>query len=152
MTSHVSADCATCGAVAPKKCGGCKTSAYCSEECQLKDWSMHKVACKDLQLDKQLSRVAEIAHQAYLTFREDTWDTPIVKIEDTEDALVTYDGDQTLNKNYFVDFPHYLIKNQRVKMAVLCMLVCNEPLAWMHRLIEALVKGPCHLSKNHHHH
>ncbi|KAH7069423.1 hypothetical protein FB567DRAFT_224064 [Paraphoma chrysanthemicola] len=141
MDTHAGADCATCGAVASNKCGGCKTSAYRSKECQVKDWPTHKLACKDIQLEKQLSRIASIAYPAYQTFREDTWDTPIVKIEDTEDALVTYDGDQALNKNFFVEFPHHLIQNERAKSAVFSMMMCNEPLAWMHDLVEELVRG-----------
>tara|TARA_R110002003_G_scaffold110_5_gene9291 strand:+ start:4780 stop:5205 length:426 start_codon:yes stop_codon:yes gene_type:complete len=141
MAPNTGAECATCGDAATNKCGGCKTYVYCGRECQAKAWPEHKITCKDVQLEKHLSRAAEIAHQAYLTFREDTWDTPIAKIEDTEDALIIYDGDQSLNKDYFVDFPHHLIKNRRAKMAILSMMMCNEPLAWMHNLLQGLVGG-----------
>jgi hypothetical protein len=99
----------------------------------------HKITCKDVQLEKHLSRAAEIAHQAYLTFHEDTWDTPIAKIEDTKDALIIYDGDQSRNKDYFVNFPHHLIKNRQAKLAILSTMMCNEPLAWMHDLLRGLV-------------
>ncbi|SMY29443.1 unnamed protein product [Zymoseptoria tritici ST99CH_1A5] len=54
--SNVSPACGTCGALvssasipAPVKlsmCAKCKSRYYCSKECQVKDWSTHKKACK----------------------------------------------------------------------------------------------------------
>ena len=29
------------------KCSKCKLVFYCSKECQVKDWSTHKLLCKD---------------------------------------------------------------------------------------------------------
>jgi hypothetical protein len=38
--------CETCQNVGPwKKCGRCKTTPYCSLECQRKDWEKHKISC-----------------------------------------------------------------------------------------------------------
>ena len=122
-------------------CGGCKAAHYCSKSCQTKDWKEHKVICKDMQLQKILSRVAEIFQKAYLDFRENTWDTPIVKIQERPDEIFIYDGDQSKNTKLFIDFPHHLIQNEQVRLAVLTAWMCNEPLGFLHDLIEKLLKG-----------
>jgi hypothetical protein len=136
-----SSTCAFCDKAASRKCTGCKTYVYCGKECQSSDWRKHKIICKDVLLSQALERAAGIIHQAFLGFSENTWDTPIVKIEDKEDELVIYDGVASQRPTQFIDFPHHLIKNDRVKMAVLCMLKCNEPLAWMHNMFVELTKG-----------
>ncbi len=41
--------CHVCGKKGAKKCTGCKAIAYCSTECQKKDWSKHKTFCKMMQ-------------------------------------------------------------------------------------------------------
>ncbi|KAF2134014.1 hypothetical protein P153DRAFT_392636 [Dothidotthia symphoricarpi CBS 119687] len=141
MASDPHAACSFCGKPAQMKCNGCKTHMYCQKECQVRDWPNHKVICKAQRLEQAIERMANITHQAYLTFRENTWDTPIEKIEDKEDELVIFDGDQKLNLRNFTPFPDKLVKNDRTKMAMLCMLICNEPLAFMHSLITKLLRG-----------
>ena len=37
--------CANCQGTASKQCGKCKSAAYCSRECQRKDWKAHKKTC-----------------------------------------------------------------------------------------------------------
>lgn len=37
--------CAVCDKAAKSRCGRCKTTAYCSKECQNKDWREHKQRC-----------------------------------------------------------------------------------------------------------
>jgi hypothetical protein len=142
-----SSNCAVCDNPAPNKCGGCKTRTYCSKVCQANDWPKHKATCKDIVLSQALERAAAITQQAYLKFRENTWDTPIDRIEDSVDALVIYDGVATNRLAYFVDFPHQLMPNDQAKMAVLTMLTCDEPLAWMHNMFDKLTKGWIQLSK-----
>jgi hypothetical protein len=39
--------CLICEKPNSKLCGVCKSSAYCSQECQKKDWKIHKLLCKD---------------------------------------------------------------------------------------------------------
>lgn len=141
MAPQASSQCVVCSKLASDKCGSCRAHVYCGKECQTIDWPKHKHICKNIQLEKNLERAAAIVQPAYLNFRENTWDTPIVKIEDSKDALVTYDGVQLSKKNYFVDFPHKLIRNKQTKMAVLCTLACNEPLAWMHNILQGLLQG-----------
>jgi MYND finger len=48
--TSVNYGCGQCGSVENnnkfKKCGKCKNVRYCSKECQIKDWSVHKLKCK----------------------------------------------------------------------------------------------------------
>jgi hypothetical protein len=43
-----------------KRCAKCKSVFYCSRDCQVKDWSAHKLACKELR--KQLILNPQICH------------------------------------------------------------------------------------------
>ncbi|KAG9195746.1 hypothetical protein G6011_00867 [Alternaria panax] len=110
-----------------------------------KDWSTHKRDCKDIQdanLEKKLVRIAEIVQQAYYDFRENTWDTPVTKVEDNDDALVIHDGITNNKKGYFVEFPEHLVSNDKAKKAMLCAWACNEPMAWMHDTLLSPLEGP----------
>ena len=42
--------CLKCGKTAEKmkRCGGCRSVRYCSEECQLKGWTVHMGSCKTM--------------------------------------------------------------------------------------------------------
>ena len=40
--------CADCGDPAKLRCSKCKSSWYCTRECQLKNWKEHKKMCKML--------------------------------------------------------------------------------------------------------
>jgi hypothetical protein len=141
MASETLSKCAICSQPASNICGRCRIQVYCSTVCQKIDWEKHKSPCKVAHLEKILGRVATIIHEAYLHFREKTWDTPIKKIQDNSEGLVIYDGDQAPNLKYFVDFPHGLIHSEKTKMAVLCTLTCNEPFAWMHDILRKLLQG-----------
>lgn len=44
--SDLAFSCATCGKAATARCGTCDGVAYCSEECQVKDWSRHAPSCR----------------------------------------------------------------------------------------------------------
>ncbi len=51
--------CSSCGALAKlKRCGGCLDIRYCSEKCQKKDWSRHKLDCLSLT-QTELSSASE---------------------------------------------------------------------------------------------
>jgi hypothetical protein len=41
-------DCKQCELDASKSCAKCKTKRYCSRECQVKDWPLHKYICESL--------------------------------------------------------------------------------------------------------
>lgn len=45
-----SALCRVCFMSATKKCARCKFARYCSEECQKKDWTKHKIVCTNFKL------------------------------------------------------------------------------------------------------
>jgi predicted Zn-ribbon and HTH transcriptional regulator len=40
--------CANCGKNATSRCSRCKSEWYCSKECQIKRWKVHKELCKTL--------------------------------------------------------------------------------------------------------
>jgi hypothetical protein len=46
-TEKAQQTCPRCTEPATKQCGGCKSIAYCSLECQQADWPSHKSLCKD---------------------------------------------------------------------------------------------------------
>lgn len=41
----VQLNCANCGIPAMKKCGKCLIVRYCTQECQSKNWTLHKTRC-----------------------------------------------------------------------------------------------------------
>lgn len=145
MASNSQPVCTVCGKPAHSKCTGCKTDSksrhYCGTACQKTDWSSHKTNCKGTHLEKGLERAAGLIQQAYYQFRENTWETPIIKIEDREDVLVFQDGDMLKKTKYFLTFPRHLGLSERTKAAMLCAWVCNEPLAFMHDVVADLLKG-----------
>lgn len=138
--------CQVCGKVAGKRCSGCHEASYCSSTCQTQHWATHRDTCKDIrkdiQLGRHLQRVADILHEAYLNFRENTWDTPIERIVVHSWGLTIYDGDQRLNTRYFTAFPNNIVGNDvGVKMSVLTAWACDEPYVFLHNLTMALLKG-----------
>jgi hypothetical protein len=50
--------CKLCGKVSTEygRCGRCKKETYCSRECQVKDWTRHKLVCEPKELDQFHSR------------------------------------------------------------------------------------------------
>lgn len=90
--------------------------------------------------EQKLTRIATVVHEAYLKFRENTWDTPINKDEGEKKTLIIHKDNRALKENYFLGFPKKLFKNEQAKMAALCLFACNEPLAWMHQLLCALIQ------------
>lgn len=49
---RVCAGCAspeTASGVRLRRCGGCKTALYCSEQCAVADWRDHRPACRQLR-------------------------------------------------------------------------------------------------------
>ena len=154
MASNSQPVCAVCGKPAHSKCTGCETDSkprhYCGTACQKEDWPRHKINCKvfrDLRLEKVLARAAGLIQQAYYEFRENTWETPIIKIEDREDALIFQDGDMHKKTKYFLTFPRHMGLSERTKAAMLCAWVCNEPLAFMHDLVADLLGGKLDMTR-----
>jgi len=93
-----------------------------------------------MQLEKTLETIAGLVHEAYLAFRENTFDTPFVKIEETDKALLIYDAPSV--EDYFVTFPHHVVGlDERVKTAAVCMMACQAPYAWMYEMLLGLIQG-----------
>ena len=44
-TVYTEDECAGCGKKGKKKCGRCMEVKYCTRECQVADWRMHKLVC-----------------------------------------------------------------------------------------------------------
>ncbi|EUC38463.1 hypothetical protein COCCADRAFT_32403 [Bipolaris zeicola 26-R-13] len=108
--------------------------------CQKNDRPNHKNACKDAQLEKALTRIAEIARQAYLNFRETTWDIPVVRIDQVPDGLEIHWADKTKSSSHFSNFPAHMATSQNVREAALVAMHCDEPQAHLHGLIKALTE------------
>jgi len=140
MVESTPSECVACGEKdADKCCKACRT-VYCSKKCQVDNWPAHKRICKDLQLEKVLERTADIIKQAYLKFRENTWDAHVFKIEVKKNELVTYDY-VPKHAPLFPPFPDHLITDDDVKAAVLCYLTCTEPFVNMEALFTQLLQG-----------
>ena len=45
--------CAVCKAPAKHRCKDCKSKSYCSRECQLSHWKIHKKECKAIKQDQE---------------------------------------------------------------------------------------------------
>lgn len=108
--------------------------------CQTNDRPNHKNACKDAQLEKALTRIAEIVQQAYLNFCETTWDVPVLRIDRVPDGLEIHWADRTKSTSHFSRFAAHLAISQNVHEATLVAMCCNEPQAHLHGLIKALVE------------
>jgi hypothetical protein len=144
MASEIPSQCTVCGQPTSNKCGRCKTQVYCGTECQKTDWENHKLPCKRIELDqpenvekleKVMKRAAITIQEAFLDFREKTWDIPIVKIENSAKGVVIHEAAHVGDLKYFVDLPHGIVNNQPTQVAVICALACNQPWAWMHDII-----------------
>ena len=134
--------CQNCGEATTNTCTRCGESNYCDGDCQNQDWSVHKDVCKDAQLGRALQRIAQILHEVHLTFRKNTWDTPIKQIVNGAQTLTVYDGDQMQNLTYFTPFPNHLVQNDvHVKMALLTAWAYDEPYGFLHSLIVKLLQG-----------
>lgn len=136
--------CQSCGSPTTNTCTRCGVPNYCNGNCQSQNWSVHRDTCKDTQLGQALERVADVLHEAYLSFRENTWDTPVDQIVSDSRTWTVYDGDQSLNTTYFTEFPDHLVQSDRqAKMALLTAWTCNEPHAFLHSLLVKLLQGMC---------
>ena len=66
-------ECASCGKKGKKKCGRCMEVKYCSRECQVGDWRMHKVVCcpdsMGEDIDRDLAEFSAMYRQQYKSLR-----------------------------------------------------------------------------------
>ena len=43
--------CFSCKSATKKRCGGCFIEMFCSRECQVKEWSTHKIVCHNRKVE-----------------------------------------------------------------------------------------------------
>jgi ankyrin repeat protein len=56
VRSHATLSCAGCGVLDPdvKQCGKCKLAMFCTRECQMKSWPLHKRCCSKLAMGRDM--------------------------------------------------------------------------------------------------
>lgn len=140
MTEDARTKCSHCGEPATLKCSSCKIHVYCGTDCQKPDWARHKTTCKEITLERTIERCADTLQRAYLDFREITYDNHIAKVEVKDDRVLIYDGPIEMKKSgVFAGFPNHLVTEKNVKMAMLCFLMCNEPIALVFKMLSKLL-------------
>lgn len=77
-----------------KRCGTCKMVLYCSRECQIGHWPVHKAACRKLEMTTTTTsaaprRLNPLAAPFYPALPESQTDTEFLD-DDEHDALVSY--------------------------------------------------------------
>lgn len=140
---HLIMNCNGCGTPTTDRCTRCGKSPYCGPDCQKQHWALHRDDCKDNQLEKSLERAAEILHEAYLTFRQNTWDRSLInRIVDSNQTMTIHAGAVENKPRWFTTFPsHLALNNQEMKMALLSAWNCAEPYGFLHTLITKLLGG-----------
>ena len=79
---------------------------------------------------------------AYLAFRENTWNDTIKKVEDREDALIIHEGDLRESPQGFVTFPDDIVPdNKLARLGILTSWSCDEPYTSLATLIEKFLHG-----------
>jgi hypothetical protein len=132
-------NCGGCGQPTTNRCASCNLQHYCGRDCQEKHWAKHKSECKDLYIEHALKRVAHILHEAFLKFRQNSWDRLIDKVVTTPDEILIYAG--TEPEDLPIKFQHGLMDDEKTKMAVLTDCVRSGPAAILHDLLKSLLKG-----------
>lgn len=92
--------CSTCDKPAETRCGRCKCARYCSRQCQVADWSIHKKVCADFAGPVSDENRPSPEHRRILFFptysdkpelhwavRKDTTDNEWLDFEHTDIAL-----------------------------------------------------------------
>ena len=139
MVDNIENPCAHCGAAAGSSCGKCKTTKYCSTDCQELAWPTHKVTCGKTGLDLIVHRAGQLFQDIYLVMREKTFDNAIRSIEDRGDHLLITDNPMTVGS--VQRFPIHLIRSMKEKKMVLTTLICQEPTGFLHDLLLSMFQG-----------
>lgn len=148
--------CTNCGKEAKKHCAGCvggidangvvvQKERYCSETCQLSAWKNHRYICKQLATRKQLYRAGQIVQDAFLAYREKTFDLRITRVEKKENEIHLYEGAYG-DKEPLVPFPADLVDNAEDKKMVLTWSTCSEAVGRMSKLLKDLLRGITYLN------
>ncbi|KAK5163940.1 uncharacterized protein LTR77_010335 [Saxophila tyrrhenica] len=139
--------CWTCGKETTKRCSKCAEGMnqedvttptyYCGKDCQTADFKAHKAKCRQATARKQLYRGGDFLQDLFYFFREEAFDIDIVDVKSQHGKLHTYEPawNNEVTFPYF-KFPGHLVTNQEDKFALLTMLCCNEPAAYMHKIVK----------------
>ncbi|MCJ1398892.1 hypothetical protein MMC11_002093 [Xylographa trunciseda] len=138
--------CTRCEKPASTVCAGCKSSpsyavtpelvsvTYCTKDCQVADWPVHKLLCKASSTRRSLFRAASTIQDAFLIYREVVFDKLFTKVEEKNGLLLLTEG-LYAQDDIFVPFPETLAKTKLDRQAILTHLTCTDALGWMHNFI-----------------
>ena len=90
--------CANCNTIANKepykKCAKCRHAAYCSKECQIKHWPVHKTVCKSAPKEfcSQKTKAGASIPSSFVTVKAATQNPLEIKCKSTRDAYLCIDA------------------------------------------------------------
>ena len=131
--------CSSCGEAASNRCKNCLVHVYCNVDCQKRDWPMHKVICKEIQMETFIPRAASLLKELYLIFREATFSAKIKQVTIEESGKIVFHT-SPIDSNWFPPFPNHKV-GADAKRSILCAWMCKEAIAWMKKTIEKIFKG-----------
>ena len=145
--ANPSKTCAHCSQKAISACAGCiaapdtATTWYCGASCQKAGWDNHKEACKASQVRKSLYRAGEIAQHIFYMYREKVFNKFVLSVECNADGIKTNIQFALNQEKLFVPFPDSVCVDQADKQALLSCYACADGLAYMHGLVQSLLRG-----------
>jgi len=90
--------CSVCNKILPfmKTCGKCNIRKYCSKECQIKDWKLHKISCKPIKKESspmikssQIEEIQETKEKIPVESVQKKENSPMVKSSQVEEIQET---------------------------------------------------------------
>lgn len=128
--------CGNCGKETTLRCGRCRSSWYCSSDCQKAHYSVHQTTCN---LDQTIHRAGQLLQEVVFVFSELCYPYKVVKIQDEGNELWIYDAPNSPGR--FYKFPNHLVANEKDKKMILTTLWCTEAHAYLHDFVNEMLKG-----------
>ena len=155
-TSTSAKPCTNCGKDAQKHCAACvggvdatgvvvENELYCSQTCQQSAWKDHKYTCKQLVARKQLHRAGQLVQDAFLAYREKTFDLRVTRVEKNGNEMHLFEGVYG-DKEPQVPFLADLVDNDEDKKMMLTWFTCSEAVGHMSKLAKDLLQGMTYLN------
>lgn len=146
--------CIICGNPTNHKCSDakgfswCHKLSYCRKDCRsvapAAKEEAYDQALQDYTstLDRKLTRIAGILHEAVITFLANTWTGYLRAFEEKDGKLYIYDSEVTHRPQWFAKFPQHLFRdNKNAKAAVLTENKCEQVHACLYTLITKPLQG-----------